>query len=833
MPDNCVLVIPPYLLQTCVGLELQRELELVDPTLAKRNFFPIGSKKYRFHTLTDITTIPYAISDNGVMNSVILNKLRERLAAWGVLGTCPQPQSEKYLYDSYMIFRKRLDLGSSSLQSSTDIDLGIKDEQDSMSAGNSGDCKDSHVDSKSIYDQKGLGEFTFHSDYASLVPWEQYSLDELLSLAAQQREYRFAFSPYLMTDNKKTFLTSLPMYWTSLSVDKRQSTLENDLNMSVELKDGFSEIRFKLVENPPKRKNERKYFNFIADKEVNERTGIFYYEVSVQQRATKESRTTTIIQTNDESVSSGSCILFSAGFMKRFTRFSTSAGTSSSSSSSSSKLSAYIDLQEMQREILKYNRGALSLTLDSDVVNFLNGELGVSVDGSVAVSFNNSCSFAPVKHHLENNTSRTIPFSARFSHNSDHLSRELEISDLGIDIPFATTCTVLPNTDKVYTSDTVGFGVNFVTKTLFVTVNGILVKLIEEKEMEAGNPYKDTLFAHGNRPGSLFPAIGFQLSDFASLNHIKDPPETCIRTNFGQRRFRFDIDNYVQSFKAMSKVDFESEICDSIVRPLTEEANVEDNERSIRDNKEEHILLYQLVQEYLQKEGYTKTVQALKLDLRDMSAHVAKNGNVLLPDDMKKALGPNGNTSKYDPHHTPRRLIMNEKYIEAQNYLKECFLWLSNLDQFMSELRLLEFCRKVSEYLDASKRATVTESFGIERLELQKECRKMLQSDSIPHTVRDELVSILINALSKDQPGENADSSQEDSYPILDNRSSDAEKLANVIHRSIFETVDVNGRSRLEEIVSLTRKNISELSKLEDPDSSFFKMINFDAEYLT
>lgn len=812
---DVVYVIPPYLLHTCLGEELERELALVDSTLYKYNFFPATSSKYKFRSSADVCSTPFMISEDPHLNSVIMRKLKERFASLGVLGNTPAaPCADKYIYDLYMTFRRWFDPASAVRLAESDSNASENEENGDRS--NATDHLRRKV--KSIYQEKNLGEFLFGWDYSGpkLLDLGSWPLEKLLERASHQRENEFDFYPYLMIDTHKAFLLPLPMYWTSMSVDDRQKTLEKDLNMTIGLRNGYSEINFRLQNTGVKWARElldRRYFNFIADREVKERTGIYYYEVTVEQKATKDSHHTPIVQTNDESVSSGMCILFSAGYTKRFTRFSTP------DTSSSSIFSPYIDLQETQKKIQNYNRGVLDSAVGSDVIDFLNGEPGVSFDGSAAVSFNNSCSFSPVKHQLDT-ALRTAPFGRRFLHGGHNFSAEQEISDLGLDVPFSTTCRVRPNTDKVYTSDVVGFGVNFVTLSLFVTVNGILVKVIEKENMELGNPYKDTLFSHGSHPGSLYPIIGFQLSNIGSLRLGTELSETCIQTNFGQRAFRFNIDNHVQSFKAAQAAQFQRAITESLVPDDEELDLICPFEKSIRDNKEEQLFLQHLIHEYLSNKGYEHALSAFRCDLLDLSQHVSKNDSSNYFKHLK--------ASVKSPRHKIRKLIIEECYLQARDLLLQQYPDIPGLTECLFELRLLAFLKQVQHYLDnilgdLQNNALNGNSNGA-KLALFRDFQELGEDASATSHIRKVLNNLLENVF--------AHKSNPTSLRILDTRKQDAEKLADHLNELILQQEGTDSVSKLEKVVKGTRKNVSELSGLSGEQEAFFKLVNFDREYL-
>lgn len=821
MLDNgLIYVIPPYILHTCVGQELQRELTLVDPGLAEFNFFPPNSAKYRFRTPADVDQIPDVISADPKLNELIVSKLKERFTAWGVLGRVPYDNfNHQYIYKMYQAFRKRLE---QEPRNTTDNSSSAIDHDSASDDGKlAGEKNGTESASPSIYSEKKVGEFFYEPRYgSSWLELASLSLKELLALASLTREQKFSFFPYLMINEKQSFLSPLPMYWTSMSVEDRQDLLEKELNLSIGLDNGYSTINMKVqslqMVARPKFSLTRKYFNFIADKEVRARTGIYYYEIGVEQRATKASRYTTIIHTHDESVSSGSCILFSAGFTKRFTKFCTSENQHPAT------FSSLVDLRETQREILKYNHESLDTTLEPGLVNFLSGEPGVLMDGSVAVSFNNSCSFAPNRDQRD--LSASGGWGRRMSHSAHHLSREPEISDLGIDIPFSTTCKVSPNSDKFYTSDVVGVGVNFITNSLFITVNGVIVKVIQDEDMKAGTSFKDSIFSHGSNPGSLYPIIGFQLSHMPFLEALgDDTSETCIRTNFGHRSFKFDIDNYVQSFKAAQSEELQKTISETVESSSLSDAGLSQSDLSIFDSKSEHLFLQNTIREYLQVHGYLKALNAYEDDLLDMDRHVFKscNGNIA----QKKSSFP---TPPMKHRHVVKKFLEEGRYPQVAEYLKSTYPQLPSLKKILFELSLLEYLKVLLEAVDKEGPDGTGSS---EKYSLLHQGRLLYQDPEATLSVRKSL-SLLFSELFDTSDAASVGSDAATRLKILKSRKDDAKMLAHYIGDRIleFEHMEKEKESELERMVNTTRNNIIQLSEL---DHGIYKLINFDKEYLS
>ncbi|KAM9891255.1 hypothetical protein OXX69_012349, partial [Metschnikowia pulcherrima] len=212
-----------------------------------------------------------------------------------------------------------------------------------------------------------------------------------------RKEHKYSFFPYLMSANKNIFLTSLPMYWTPLSAENYLRSLDESYGLQSDIEDGYSVLRLKLSrENTPRAlptASKKRFYNFISNNEVQENTGVFYYEVSIEQKATRETNYEPIIQANDPSLSSGSALFFNMGFTKRNIKFDKIPSSTSSSSATTST----IDLKRVQSNLCSNNLNINTNKLDDDTITFLGAEPGVSFEGSLAISFNNSCSYASIK----------------------------------------------------------------------------------------------------------------------------------------------------------------------------------------------------------------------------------------------------------------------------------------------------------------------------------------------------------------------------------------------------------------------------------------------------
>ncbi|KAM9887712.1 hypothetical protein OXX79_013429, partial [Metschnikowia pulcherrima] len=217
-------VIPPYLLDTCIGQNLHKELCWIDNELGANNCFLTTTSSYRFRSPRDLSQDPHSFCDDKHIDELIRAKLRDKFSALGILGQSPPGKiTDEYLFELYEIFKDRLLPSSDQRRAFTtdETDTGPRTVNVSLVTGATPIAANLSVEphsraKESVFDIPKYGEFIYKAGpkHMNSLPLETCPLDTLISWAQNRKEHKYSFFPYLMSANKNIFLTSLPMYWT-------------------------------------------------------------------------------------------------------------------------------------------------------------------------------------------------------------------------------------------------------------------------------------------------------------------------------------------------------------------------------------------------------------------------------------------------------------------------------------------------------------------------------------------------------------------------------------------------------------------------------------------
>lgn len=809
-----VYVVPPYLLNTCVGLDLQREVAALDSRLAAKNVFsPL--KQIHLRQPRDIETTRDVFLNDPAVNNMIKEKLRDKFAILGMLGSSPPEHvPDDLLYELYEIFKERLSLAQDPAPVET-----------SRTQASNG----SEKLKKLAFGYPRLGEVKFGPLFLKNVETclSSYSLEALLNWAKESSEHKYSFFPSLVVGTQ-TFLSPLPMYWTPLSVDKHLEHLDKNLGMEIDTLSGYSLLKLKLQGNRLPFDDlfrKKRYFNFIANNDVQEKCGVFYYEVLVDQLATVASDYKPLISLNDSLLAAGSSLFFTLGYTKRKVRFDKMPTNTTTGINTQS-----LDLKAIQSNISFYNQNVYNKKIDDDTLTFLGAEPGVSFEGSFAVNFNNSCSYASIKSGDSSYRTSSLNTNRRFSQFNRQTAVDQDTSKIDVKVPFNIHANNHERIKKRFRTDTVGCGVNFIDKTLFITLNGILVKEITEKEMVDSNRHKDSIFEHDQKMGSLFPMIGFQLSEVSRELPDGELPETIVKTNFGLKEFEFNINRYVEKIKS-NQAEFLTKLLSEDSQTQTQNTIPDDTsfEKAVSDIRSDSEVLNKFIKGYLIQHGYLDTLKSFNGDVEDLATHI--HGDVDMEGEESKEQQILVEESQAPQRHQVRQLIYDKKFLEAGEFLKTNYPLLDKLDLYLFDLRFQHYVSLVKRYLnlkfgnefDFDYTEESKDEYFKAVVRYNEELAKLVSANSIAKMKVTDFSGVIL-ANSKEELSEMPSAQKE-----LDNQHLEIERLASRVNSAILELLNFEKTSKLEHLIQSAGNNIKSLCMEND---NAYKLVNYEQDYI-
>ncbi|EEQ46281.1 conserved hypothetical protein [Candida albicans WO-1] len=728
IPSLCY-VIPPYLLNSNYGSNLQKQLLAKNQQMGLLNVISTDSKNYYNHFKEQqqdqgegnnkrkrkFTKDPY-------LNEIIKMKLIYKLSILGVLGDNPMEflngnDNDDYIYDMFDTFKRRLI--SSDDNDDDNGDSNSRDESKIGDGSDSGDVQLMLVDAlrrnnkddsnnyklpKSVFSNGNnkIGEVEFNQLSGIPSQYKKYlsmSLKDLILSTNCHINDRYNYPPsFIDFGNDEFFNYTLPITWIPLIPNRYLSHLEKHYNLVIQDDQGFSNIKMSIDTSPnsasssgakngdgsnlyqhdeshddiaididdeiSRKQRQSRYYNLITDKAIISSVGIFYYEVEIEQVVTESTNFNSIIQMNDSSINSNNSMMLSLGFIKRLINFEPSPTTSPNSlhnhhhhdsnsgsnnngngnNNTGSILAGRVDLENIKSDLFandsleeeesigdietkKYLtarpgelRGSVAINLEDSTlynsINSISGEFGAS-----------SASASSSMHRAQ-----ILNMNRRLSNRSEYDSTATTTAGGGgvagkinIDIPLKTKLVKDCRDERVYKTDIIGMGVNFIDKSIFITLNGVLARVITDTELN-GNSDGDKTSNNNNNNNSnnsndnnnktsttdygkideeaMYPMIGFRINEInRSLNNVSDQKtndkakttKVNIKTNFGSKSFFYDIDSYVAHYKNLTRQLLNMKILEMI--------NLDVKEYNAAQQEIDKSNVFEIIKNYMMSNG--------------------------------------------------------------------------------------------------------------------------------------------------------------------------------------------------------------------------------------
>ncbi|KAI5969759.1 hypothetical protein CANMA_001221 [Candida margitis] len=827
-PPSSIYIVPPYLLSTHEGSQLRKKLARISERLSLSNVITTDSPDY-FKVTEEVEQESeednFTFSDNPVLHSIIKEKVLYKLAIIGVLGNNPMELSthdDKYVHELFSIFKSRLLEGG-------DEDDGAK---------NADNTERENTSTSSVFASNKVGEVDFknlHNENTSDEYQAYYplTLKELLKLANSHPKSRSGHLPSLIALDKETYFGyPLPLSWSPLIHSKYLSFLKTQWDFGINNDNGYSTISMKgsntsIIPEDGEDLNKARFYNLITDQPVNSSFGIFYYELEVEQVAAQSTNFRTLISMNDPAVSSNSTLEVLAGFTKRFVTYD-----AMKSPSNSTKQQCTIDMEKIKHDI-NHNESSEGFS-SADLNLFLNTKPG-EFKGSYAVNFADSNFYNSIKGAESLGRSQVPNLNRRLSTIGRTHQQDLDSGKIDIGIPFKTRMVEDTPARRVYKTDVVGLGVNFTNKTVFITLNGVLAKVICEKDIVSNHGASNDLFgapSSGNPSIEIYPMFGFKMNELERIGNVKEFSSAKITTNLGFKEFKFNIRSYVNHFKRENQEAIYLSLLEKIRSSHSKSSDsntLSDTERSLLHVNEDPEMLNKLIKGYLVHQGYIKTFNALNTDLTNLGSST-ENGS-----------GEEENAHILTSSHACNRqrvksLMQAHQFDEVlhfleENYHHEFFESISGVDTVFN-IKWLDYMISLKKYLD--RRLKLHDNFEFEFRESEQEMldKIIAKRDALLQQYRLDPKQDKVNELSPlllVRSKEDLDKLPK-AKKLLENHALHFNKILTSINGVILSSAGFKKTSNLEKIFNQVENNVTSL--IEHDQDNNFKLLNLEADYM-
>ncbi|CUM62766.1 uncharacterized protein PRCAT00000323001 [Priceomyces carsonii] len=807
---DLVYIIPPYLLSTCLGSSLQREVASKDSRMGLLNVIPTDSP---FHyKKQDMKPPTNRFSNDPILNDIIKEKVLYKLSIIGALGSNPMEiaaNDDEYVFKMCGIFKHRL----------------IENSQGPLLGDTSKDSKNGLEQAyPSIYNSDRIGEVSFSNLPSSkLVPnaykqYLDYTLKDLLLHSNYDDEIYNSYGipqSYIRFSDNSFFHYPLPISWVPLIQNKRLSYLKKYLDFKIENDTGFSEIKLstrieKESSDIDEQLNKNQYLNFICDKLVTPSSGIYYYEIEVSQETVDRLNINPILQMNDLSTSSTTTPSIATGFARR--HVCVPSPHSSVSSPNYNLSGSKVDLESIKKEILFNQDDQAEGILNNDIENSLSLKPG-EMPGSFAINLEDLNFYNSVKASEAMQRDSILNMNRRLSSLNRTNMDESASGKIDIGVSFRTY-TTLNETRKIQKTDIIGCGINYVDKSLFFTINGVLIKIINQEELSSNNSIADNLFSEDGKI-SVYPIIGLKLNELKDIKS-EDPASLVITTNFGFKEFQFNICNYVRNFRV------ENQNFLLLLEQSNKSSSESQLERSLKNIDSDSNLLNKMIEGYLNHEGYVETFKAFNSDLKKLSKNI---GNEEYQDNELSLL------KKYQAlnRQVIKNYITKNQFDLALKFLSLNFQSLLSDEEgrdLVFEIQILKYLFLLKEYVESRLNSHLqnTDELFVSATDYGHELQKEYSTCEAKIDRINQLSSlILVNDI------ETLHSLPKECH-LLKGYSHSVNGLASKINKKILKSLGFSEISNLETIFNNVNQNINLLSLKYHDDK--FVLTNFERDHM-